>query len=238
MFGSGKKTDYLISLLFILVGVVFIAYVEIDIHFICMFFACVFAVAGTVSVLTYIFRDVETEFYRLDLVYGVMALFAALLFFTKQDVVEVYFPIIFGCILFANGVIKLQHSIDMKRIDRKMKKVTEMWLVVMIFALMCIAAGVVAVYLTPENSRTLFLFVGISLVVAGITDVFTQIVFNRKVKLFKSGNYEPDIKPEEKKEEKEEKDEETTDGSAGVETVEETAAEALNKETDPVDQLS
>ena len=210
MFGSknneketGKETElkwyhYLISLLFIVVGIVFIVYVDMDIPFICLFFTCVFAVAGIVSLLTYVFRDIETSYYRLDLVYGVMALFAALLFYTKQDLVKVYFPIIFGCILFANGVVKLQHSIDMKRIDRKMKKVTEMWLVVMIFALICIAAGSVAVYLTPNENRTLFLFVGISLVVAGVTDVFTHIVFNRKVKQFRSGDYEPDEKPDEK----------------------------------------
>ena len=258
MFGAQKKEKeteketelkwyhYLISLLFVVVGTVFIAYVEMDIHFICLFFTCVFAVAGIVSVLTYIFRDVETGYYRLDLVYGVMALFAALLFFTKQDVVEVYFPIIFGFILFANGVIKLQHSIDMKRIDRKMKKVTEMWLVVMIFALMCIAAGAVSVYLTPAENRTLFLFVGISLVVAGITDVFTHIVFNRKVKLFKSGNYvsdtkaedEPEDKPEnnpEMKAEEEIKEEQEPETEIPVET---SFEEAGNEETETVDQLS
>ena len=78
----------------------------------------------------------------------------------------------------------------MKRIDRKMKKVTEMWLVVMIFALMCIAAGTISVYLTPQSQRTLFVFIGISLIAAGVTDVFTHIVFNRKVKLFKSGRFE------------------------------------------------
>lgn len=206
MFGSRKKIEkaleeeqkmqrenqlkwhhYLISFLFVLVGAVLIAYKEINIPFICSFFACVFAIAGLVCVLSYCIKDVSTGYYRLDLVYGIMLLFAALLFFTKQDAVGAYFPIIAGAILFANGVIKLQHSIDMKRIDKKMKKVTEMWLVVMIFALMCIAAGSVAVYLTPQEQRTLFIFIGISLIAAGATDVFTHIVFNRKVKIFKSG---------------------------------------------------
>ena len=206
MFGSGKKIEkaleeeqkvqkenqlkwhhYLISFLFVLVGAVLIAYKGIDIPFICRFFACVFAIAGVICVLSYCIKDVSTGYYRLDLVYGVMLLFAALLFITKQDAVGAYFPIIAGVILFANGVVKLQHSIDMKRIDKKMKKVTEMWLVVMIFALMCIAAGSVAVYLTPQEQRTLFIFIGISLIAAGATDVFTHIVFNRKVKIFKSG---------------------------------------------------
>ena len=206
MFGSGKKIEkaleeeqkvqrenqlkwhhYLISFLFVLVGAVLIAYKGIDIPFICSFFACVLAVAGVICVLSYCIKDVSTGYYRLDLVYGIMLLFASLLFYTKQDAVGAYFPIIAGVILFANGVVKLQHSIDMKRIDKKMKRVTEMWLVVMIFALMCIAAGSVAVYLTPQEQRTLFIFIGISLIVAGSTDVFTHIVFNRKVKIFKSG---------------------------------------------------
>lgn len=199
-----KWHHYLISFLFVLVGAVLIAYKNIDIPFLCRFFACVFAIAGVICVLSYCIKDVSVGYYRLDLVYGVMLLFCALLFFTKQDAVSLYFPIIAGAILFANGVVKLQHSIDMKRIDKRMKKVTEMWLVVMIFALMCIAAGSVTVYLTPQEQRTLFIFIGISLVASGATDVFTHIVFNRKVKIFKSGRFDPEdtediTKPEETK---------------------------------------
>ncbi|MCR5589919.1 MAG: hypothetical protein K6F73_00125 [Lachnospiraceae bacterium] len=202
-----KWYHYLLSALFVLSGAVFIGYTTIDIPFICKFLACVFAAAGAISIFLYCFKDVSAGYYKLELVYGVMAIFAAVIFLTKQDVIAVYFPIIAGCILFGNGVIKLQHSIDMKRIDRKMKKVTEMWLVVMIFALMCITAGAVAVYLTPSDERTLFLFVGIAFVVAGITDVITHIVFNGKVRLFKSGNYlveEETAEPAKEKEDTEE----------------------------------
>ena len=192
-----KWYHYLISLLFVLVGAVFIGYVNMEISFICKFFAGVFAIAGIISLVSYCIKDVAVGYYRLDLVYGVLALFAALIFFTRQDVIGVYFPVIVGFILFGNGVVKLQHSIDMKRIDRKMKKVTEMWLVVMIFALACIAAGSVAVYLTPVNERTRFLFIGIALVVAGVTDVFTHIVFNRKVRLLRNADEQTESVTEE-----------------------------------------
>ena len=184
-----KWYHYLISILIVLVGAVFIAYKDINIPFICRFVSFVFVAAGIVSILSYCIRDVAAGYYKLDLVYGVMAIFLALVVYTRQETVEEHFPILVGIVLFANGVIKLQHSIDMKRIDRKMKKITEMWLVVMIFALMCIAAGTIAIYLTPSDNRTLFLFVGIALVAAGASDVFTHIVFNRKVKIFKSGRY-------------------------------------------------
>lgn len=195
-----KWDNYLISILFVLVGTVFVVYVNMDILFICRFFAFVFAAAGIVSIVMYIVKDVASGFYRLDLVYGVMAVFAALLFITKHEVIEVYFPIIAGCILFANGVVKLQHSIDMKRIDRKMKKVTEMWLVIMIFALFCIAAGFVAVFMNYEKDRTFFLFVGISLIFAGVTDAFTHFVFGRKVKMFRGSEFKPETEPEPVKE--------------------------------------
>ena len=194
-----KWYNYLISVLIVLVGAVFAAYTGITIPFVCRFVAFVFIAAGIVSILSYCIRDVASGYYRLELVYGIMAVFIALVIYTKQDAVEVYFPVIVGIVLFANGVVKLQHSIDMKRIDRKMKKVTEMWLVVMIFALMCIAAGSIAIYLTPADNRTLFLFVGISLIAAGASDVFVHIVFNQKVKMFKRGDY---LTEEDKKEEK------------------------------------
>ncbi|MBR6159112.1 MAG: hypothetical protein IKQ40_02330 [Lachnospiraceae bacterium] len=213
MFGFSKKTDdqikevieterkeqkesqlkwqhYVLSAIFVLAGLTLILYVQIDISFICKFLAAVFAATGVISIVSYCVRDVAETYYRLDLVYGITAGFTALLFYTKQETLGAYFPIIAGFILFANGVVKLQHSIDMKRIDRKMKKVTEMWLVVMIFALMCIAAGIVTAYLKTSEDRTMFLVIGISLVVAGLSDVFVQIVFNKKVRAFRSGDYD------------------------------------------------
>ncbi|MCR5686442.1 MAG: DUF308 domain-containing protein [Lachnospiraceae bacterium] len=232
-----KWYHYLLSALFILSGAVFIGYTGIDITFICRFLAVVFAAAGVISILMYCFKDVSSGYYRLELVYGVMSVFAAVIFLTKQDVIGIYFPVIAGCILFGNGVIKLQHSIDMKRIDRKMKKVTEMWLVVMIFALLCISAGAVAVYLTPTDDRKLFLFIGIAFVVAGITDVITHIVFNGKVRIFKSGNYlTEETEPETEKAEKTE-DNEAETGSAYTEALQE-EPEAYAAYTDPEDGSS
>ena len=207
--GSDKATEhdqdrsrirwqhYLIAILFVIVGALFIVFKEIDMTLVCRIFAGVFTVAGVISILSYIVRDVDKGYWRLDLAVGVMALFAALLFITGQEAVTEYFPVIAGAILLGNGVIKLQHSIDMKRIDRKMKKVTEMWLVVMIFALAGIAAGFVTVYLTPEKERTMFIIVGVALIIAGASDVFTHIVFGRKVKAFKSGDYlVPEAEPD------------------------------------------
>ncbi len=235
-----KWYHYLISLMFVAVGAVFILYTPINMTFICYFFGCVFAAAGIVSILTYIIRDVSSGYYRLDLVYGVMAAFAALLFYTKKDIVGEYFPVIIGCLLLGNGVIKLQHSIDMKRIDRKMKKVTEMWLVVMIFALMCIAAGFISVYLTPEKERTLFVFVGISLIVAGVSDIFTHIVFNRKVRAFKKERTEDPDKEETRIETQEPAETAEPSDTAVTETVDEaeTVVDPEEVTADAADQSS
>lgn len=186
MFGEKKKiTNYLISLLFVLAGVVFIVYPDIEMAFICRFFAAVFALAGIALVISYFLMDESVAYGRPHLALGIMSAFAALLFLVRQEAVREYFPVIAGTILLANGVVKLQHSVDMKRIDRKLKKVMEMWLVIMIFAILCIAAGAVTIFLTPDKERTLFVFVGISLVVAGITDIITNVVFDRKVKEYK-----------------------------------------------------
>ena len=175
-----KLHNYLFSILLILAGAVLIVYADIDIEFICKF------VAGVASIITYFVRDAAESYYRLDLVYGIMALFLALVFITKREEIGEYFPIMIGCVLVANGVVKLQHAIDMKRMDRKMKKVAESWLIVIIFSILCTAAGVIAIYLPPSDERTLFIFVGIAFIVAGITDIYSQIVFNKKVKTFKA----------------------------------------------------
>ncbi|MBO4267338.1 MAG: DUF308 domain-containing protein [Lachnospiraceae bacterium] len=179
-----KLYHYLLSIVLILTGLVFLVYSEIEVEFICIVAACAFAVAGIASVISYFVREAAESFYRLDLVHGIMALFLAVVFVTKREEIAEYFSIMIGCILVANGVVKLQHAVDMKRIDRKMRKVTETWLIVVIFSLLVIAAGTIAIYAPPSEERTLFVYFGIAFVVAGITDIFTQFVFNRKVRSF------------------------------------------------------
>ncbi len=189
---SGQKNNrskwhhYLTAVMFVAVGVLFVVYEKMDISVVCKVFSCVFAVVGAVSIISYCIKDVDKGYYRLDLASGIMCVFAAFLFYRGQEAVNEYFPVIAGLILVANGVIKLQHSIDMKRIDRKMKKVTEMWLVVMIFALAGITAGLITTYLTPEKERTTFILVGIALIIAGASDILTHIVFAGKIKAYKN----------------------------------------------------
>ena len=89
-----KWHSYLIAVLMTLIGLVFTIYKEINISFVCTVFAVVFAIAGIISVVTYCVKDVTSGYYRLDLAYGIMSVFAALLFYLKQDLFEVYFPVI------------------------------------------------------------------------------------------------------------------------------------------------
>ena len=245
-----KWQHYLISILFILVGVVFIVYTQIDIPMICKVSSIVFGVAGIISIITYCVKDVAVGYYRLDLVYGAMALVAALLFITYQDTIQTYFQVIAGMILIGNGVIKLQHSIDMKRIDRKMKKITEAWLVVMIFALIGTAVGFVMLYLTPQKPRTMFILVGLALIIAGVSDIFTNIVFNKKVKAFRNGDYivepvqeAPVTKPEETPAEPEKEQDTDIKETMPEEEISEGETSEENKEsdennTDAADQIS
>lgn len=181
-----KWYAYLFSLIFVLAGLVLIIYVQIDLKFIWKLLACLFGAGAVISIASYCVRDVAEGYLRHELVMGLAALFAALMFLSKQEDLGTCFPILAGLILFVDGVVKLQHCIDMKRIDRKMKQVNEMWLVVMIFALICISLAFVVVYIRSAD-RTLFLLTGISLVVAGLSDVFVHIVFNRRIKVFTEG---------------------------------------------------
>lgn len=226
---------FLVPVLFILMGIVFIAYTKLDVKFLSRFFAFVFALSGVGMILSYIVKDIEAGYYRLDLVYGVMSLYIAVLCATKQDIIETYFPMLIGSIIFGNGVVKLQHSIDMKRIDRKMKTVTERWLVVMIFALVCIACGAITIYLLPSSGRTLFVFVGAALLFAGATDIFTHVGFARKIRAYDEIKNEKEASPEEITKESNEEIKEKTKEETVPKQQEEVMEEVKEEEQESTD---
>ncbi len=195
-----KISSSLLSVLSILLGIILVAFPETTMITICYIFAGCLLLVGLYYVVAYFRKDLMEAYYQFDLVIGMVILVIGICIIWKVDAVISMIPMFMGIVIFANGIVKLQHSIDLKRAN------FSGWIYVLIFALLCIAISIVLL-LEPKSMAAIFTrMVGIGFVFSGVTDLITMFFLTKQIKMFKMAREEAAAIDVEAKEEPEEKE--------------------------------
>lgn len=195
-----KVSSSLLSVLSILLGIILVAFPETTMITICYIFAGCLLLVGLYYVVAYFRKDLMEAYYQFDLVIGMVILVIGICIIWKVDAVISMIPMFMGIVIFANGIVKLQHSIDLKRAN------FSGWIYVLIFALLCIAISIVLL-LEPKSMAAIFTrMVGIGFVFSGVTDLITMFFLTKQIKMFKMAREEAAAIDVEAKEEPEEKE--------------------------------
>lgn len=153
---------------------------------ICKTMSIVLVLAGIVYVTSYFCRNIAEVFHENDLTFGLLGIITGCVVYIMREELCALAHVFVGLILIINSMFKLQHAIDMKRMDMKLKQIKQMWLVVIVFSLVVLSSGLVIVFFGEENEVLFRYLSGCILIFAGVTDIITQIGFVRKLKLFRS----------------------------------------------------
>lgn len=153
---------------------------------ICKYMSIVLVLAGLVYVVSYFSRNIGEVFHENDLTFGLLGIISGCVVYLRRDDLSTMVHAFVGLILVTNALFKLQHAIDMKRMDIKLKQIKQMWLVVIIFSLLVLSAGLVIVLFSDLGETVFRCLSGTMFIVAGITDIITQIGFVRKLKSFRN----------------------------------------------------
>ena len=171
-----NKSVFVIPAVYIVLGLVMVIFPETTEKTFCLSLGAIAAVLGIISLVTYFSRDFEDSVYRYDFVNGVMLILLGLLFIVKMEMIIKLIPIMLGVMILANGIMKLQHAIDLKRIE------FSGWLYVLVFSLLCLSVGAVCLFRPAFIASTIIILMGISFLFCGITDFITLFLMIRKVK--------------------------------------------------------
>ena len=170
-----NKSVYLTAALYIILGAVLAFYPKITLMMIAYLLAGVAILSGLVSVIYYFSKDVTDTIYRYDFVNGVMMIALGAISILKMDLLMELIPIIMGVLILWNGIIKLQHSIDLNRIKYSG------WVYVLIFSLLCVSVGIVLILQPGIIVNTLMVIIGISFLFCGITDIVTLVLLKKRM---------------------------------------------------------
>lgn len=179
-FLSQFKRDFaLLAAACIVLGLLLLLYPEVSGTIIAVILALVLAAVGAMHIISYIFRRYPDDIGHMDLVSGLICAGVGIFLFLHPTVLIGLLPTVLGLLLIVDGVIKLQSAIDLARLH------TQRWWVVLILAALSIALGIIGLLNPFETMAVLLMFIGGSLVVDGIFDLWTLFSIHRRVKKFR-----------------------------------------------------
>ncbi|MCR5235142.1 MAG: DUF308 domain-containing protein [Lachnospiraceae bacterium] len=186
-----NKSVYVTSAIYVVLGLVMVIFPETTMKTFCLTLGAIAAVLGIINLVTYFTRNtVIDSVYRYDFVTGVVLILAGLALIVKMDKVIELIPVLLGILILVNGIIKLQHAIDLKRIE------FNGWLYVLVFSLLCLSIGAICVLQPAFIAKTLIIIMGISFIFCGATDFITLFLLAKKMKEYSSNTGNDDISEE------------------------------------------
>ena len=165
-------TDIIISMIFIVFGVLMIAKPEATVDAISIVIGMVFISMGVLKVVEY-FTSEEKADYLLTIaivavIFGVIMLFAS-------DTIMSIARIILGVWVIAAGIMDFQTTLIWKEVK------SPYWTIVLVFALLMMVSGIVII----ATQNAVITVVGISIIVYGVLDIIDRIIFMKKFDRFK-----------------------------------------------------
>ena len=173
---SINKSVFVVPAVYIVLGLVMVIFPETTMKTFCFSLGAIAAVMGIINLVTYFSRDAVDFVYRYDFVNGVLLIMLGLLFIVKMEMITELIPVLLGVLILANGIMKLQHAIDLKRIE------FNGWLYVLVFSLLCLSVGAVCILRPAFIATTLIILMGISFLFCGLTDFITLFFMSKKLK--------------------------------------------------------
>ena len=161
-------TDIVLSLIFILFGIMLIARPESIMAIISILLGCIFVIIGVLKLIDYFANDKKDSYL---LAVAIIAIIVGIVIMFCADIILSVFRILIAIWIIYSGIMNLQTAIIWK--DYKSK----LWLTTLLLAIIMIIAGI---YILINNGAILQT-VGIIIVGYGIVDIIENVIFIKKI---------------------------------------------------------
>lgn len=165
------KWETLITALFaIAIGIVFIVVPQSSADVICIVLGSVLIALGAFLLALYLFSFISLSHL---LLLSILLVTTGILFLTQPAIMKNLFSIVLGLFLIVDGIVKFENGISCAS-----AKVKDSWLL-FVMAICSVALGFVVVF---GSFDYVMLLCGISLIVDGVFDVVTTIMFSSYIR--------------------------------------------------------
>ena len=161
-------TDIIISIIFVIFGVLLVAKPEATVGAISVILGILFIAMGTLKLIEYYTSDTKEDLLLtvalVAVIFGIVILFAS-------DSVLAFFRVILGIWIIITGVMDLQTILIWKQVK------SPYWTVSLVLTILMILAGIIILI----NQEIVLTAVGILIIVYGILDIIDRFIFMKKI---------------------------------------------------------
>ena len=156
-------------------------------------------VCGAIYVVIYLLRDVKLNLESNDFLGGLIGIVSGVVILLKWREFMSLLPVVLGALIVVSGCMKLQDSIDLRKLDHPA------FGYMLLLAVIFIIFGSILVANPFKTEVVLMKVIGVTLIITGITDLFVSIYFDALKKKYRD---DIDTTYEEVKSDREDKKEE------------------------------
>ena len=162
---KSERSIMIISILFIVLGIILIAKPEFSLIAICRLFGIIILVPGIIQLANFLRKPTEENIFGLDLVFGLFFILLGIFMLIAPKAVVSAFPLMIVIVIIIDSILRLQLSINLKRISY------DRWWVHLCFAILTGVLGVLLVFNPFAGSVILTRIIGITLTISGIVNL-------------------------------------------------------------------
>ncbi len=144
-------------------------------------------VFGAVRIFGYFSKDLFRLAFQHDMASGILMVFVALFLFLKPEESSTYLYAILGFLAVADGLIKIQISLDSKKFG------INLWWLIFIVAIICCLIGLALIFNLSDLQKLMKIFLGILLVTDGVLNLLVAIFTVKIIKHQKPDDIENPI---------------------------------------------
>jgi len=175
-FKQFKWQKLVIAVIYILFGIVLAAFPTTAVNTLGYMLGGVMIFAGAVKMLLYFKNNSQADYFSNDLMIGIIAIVIGLFVVFKIEIIVSIIPFLFGLLVLANGCMKLQNVLNLKKAGYTN------WMLTFILACLGILFGIVLIINPFSSVVFLFRIVGICLIYSGITDICMIAAISKHMK--------------------------------------------------------
>ncbi len=178
-FQKSKIAYVIMSVLLFAVGLCLIIWPALITKVICYVIGSIALIAGIIELVIFFARDISVRTVSYSLIIGFLLSIFGLILLLKPDNSAVFFSMLFGVFIIIDSVLKLQTSFELRNLG------VLRWWVNLLLALASAVLGVLLVINPFATTNILFVFMGISLVVDALENIWTVIFISLAAKQIK-----------------------------------------------------
>ena len=173
-----KKSFCLLSVAYIVLGLVLVIWPDISVHTFCFVFGIGMIIFGGAHLILYFTKDRFLNVMQPDLVIGVVCVSTGCYILLKMEYMLEIIPFAMGIVALLGGIVKVQSALDLRRLG------AARWYIMLIWsAVLLIMGALLVVNPFDEQQKIVVILTGASLLVDGIGNLvsifWTGIRFKR-----------------------------------------------------------